>query len=85
MKHFASPEFWQHYHRLSPSVRELADKCFDLLKNSSCHPSLHLKKAGRYWSVRVGKKHRALAVEGPEGLLWFWIGIHADYDRLLRS
>jgi hypothetical protein len=24
-----------------------------------------------------------LAVEVPEGLLWFWIGSHAEYDRIL--
>jgi hypothetical protein len=27
--------------------------------------------------------YRALAVEVPEGLLWFWIGSHADYDKIL--
>ena len=26
---------------------------------------------------------RALAVEATDGLVWFWIGTHADYDRLL--
>jgi len=24
-----------------------------------------------------------LAVEAQDGLVWFWIGTHADYDRLL--
>ncbi|MFQ5673312.1 MAG: hypothetical protein ACE5G9_09465 [Nitrospinales bacterium] len=36
-----------------------------------------------YWSVRVGAKYRALAVKMEEGLLWFWIGTHAEYDKLL--
>ena len=85
MKHLASPEFWEHYGRLPPAVRKLADKNFDLLKTSSSHPSLHLKKVGRYWSVRVGRRHRALAVQISEGLIWFWIGKHADYEDLLRS
>jgi hypothetical protein len=44
---------------------------------------LHLKKAGRFWSVRVGLHHRAVAVDAPDGLLWFWIGSHAEYDRLI--
>jgi hypothetical protein len=34
--------------------------------------------------VRVGRRFRALAVEVDDGLLWFWIGSHADYDRLIR-
>ena len=32
--------------------------------------------------MRVGSHHRALAVETNDGLVWFWIGTHADYDRL---
>jgi len=50
------------------------------------HPSLHLKTVDKCWSVRVGVKHRALAVEMVEmeaGLLWFWIGTYAEYDKLL--
>jgi len=48
------------------------------------HPSLQLKKMGNYWSVRVGKKHHAVAIEMEEGLLLFWIGTHAGYDNLLK-
>jgi hypothetical protein len=43
-----------------------------------------LKKIGRYVSARVGLRYRALAVEVDDGLLWFWIGSHADYDQLLK-
>ena len=65
-------------------MRSLADKNFALLRRDPHHPSLHLKKVGRYWSVRVGLRYRALAVEVEDGLLWFWIGSHADYDGLVR-
>jgi len=44
---------------------------------------LQLKKVGRFWSVRVGSRYRALAVEVDAGLLWFWIGSHADYDVII--
>jgi hypothetical protein len=53
---------------------------YELLKENPRHPSLRLKKIGRFWSVRVGSRYRALAVEVDAGLLWFWIGSHADYD-----
>jgi hypothetical protein len=49
------------------------------------HPSLQFKKVGRYWSVRVGLRYRALATEVDDGYLWFWIGSHADYDRLISA
>jgi hypothetical protein len=83
MRHFASPAFWEAYRQLPESVRALADKNYMLLKQNPQHPSLHLKKVGRFWSVRVGSRYRALAVEIDGGLLWFWIGSHSDYDRLI--
>ena len=83
MKHFASPDFWACYDQLPAAVRELADKNFELLKADPRHRSLKFKKIGKYRSVRVGLHYRALAVEVSEGLLWFWIGSHSDYDKLL--
>jgi hypothetical protein len=83
VKHFASPQFWRHYRQLPPEVRSLADKNFQLLKADPKHPSLHFKKIGRLWSVRVGAHYRALGLDKPDGVVWFWIGSHADYDKLL--
>jgi hypothetical protein len=83
VKHFASPQFWQLYRQLSPEVRDLADKNFQLLKADPKHPSLHFKKIGRLWSVRIGAHYRALGLNKPEGVVWFWIGSHADYDKML--
>ncbi len=84
MKHLASPEFWEAYRQLPAPIRELADKSFELLKAAPTHPSLHFKKVNRFRSVRVGLYYRALGVEIEGGVLWFWIGSHADYDKLLR-
>ena len=83
MKHLASPPFWEAYGKLPESVREVADKNYALLKANPRHPSLQFKKVGRFWSVRVGSRYRALAVEIDQGLLWFWIGSHADYDAIV--
>jgi hypothetical protein len=83
LKHFASSRFWSSYERLPENVRKLADKSFELLKTNPQHPSLHFKKIREYRSARVGLAYRALAVELDDGLLWFWIGTHADYDDLI--
>jgi hypothetical protein len=83
VNHHAPPDFWACYRALPASVRELADKSFGLLNADPTHPSLHFKKVGRFWSVRVGLHHRAVAVEAPDGLVWFWIGTHAAYDKLV--
>lgn len=83
MTHHASPDFWACYRALPASVEELADKAFALLQADPRHPSLHFKKVGRFWSVRVGQHYRAVAVDAPDGVLWFWIGSHAEYDKLI--
>ncbi len=86
MNHFTLPRFWQHYHELPKTIRELADKNYLLLKAVPFHPSLHLKKVGKkkhLWSVRVGEHYRALGLDKSEGVVWFWIGTHAEYDKIL--
>jgi hypothetical protein len=85
LNHFATPGFWYRYRQLPPEIQELADKNFELLKSNPRHPSLRFKKAGNLWSVRVGLHHRALAKERREGLTWFWIGRHREYEQVLKT
>jgi len=87
MRHMTLPRFWRCYRDLPKEVQKLADKNFQLLKSDPYHPSLHFKKIGKQnqlWSVRVGRRYRALGRERPEGIVWFWIGAHGDYDKLLQ-
>lgn len=83
MKYKATPDFWYYYRQLPKEIQELADRCYELLKIDSRYPSLHLKKVGQFWSVRIGLHYRALAVEDDGDLAWFWIGSHAEYDQLV--
>ncbi len=85
MIHYASPAFWSMYKALPNYVKKVADKNYEILKLNPNHPSLHFKKIGRYWSVRIGIHYRALAVSVKDGLLWFWIGSHADYNQIIDS
>lgn len=84
-RHRATKRFWQSYSRLPQEVRELADRCYAMLRDNPAHPSLRFKRAGEFWSARVGVAHRALAVPVEHGYIWVWIGTHAEYDRLLRG
>lgn len=85
MKHTASSRFWRCYDALPAEVRELADKNFSLLKTDPLHPSLRFKllSTRKLYSVRVGLHYRALGLATDDGVHWFWIGTHADYDRLV--
>ncbi len=83
VRHRATARFWQCYRDAPEDIQRLADKCIALLRQDPHHPSLRLKKVGRFWSVRIGLHHRALAVEDGSDLIWFWIGSHGDYEKLL--
>ncbi|CAN5183524.1 hypothetical protein BH23GEM4_BH23GEM4_20340 [soil metagenome] len=85
MTHFATPSLWSSYRALPDEIQRLADKNFSLLKENPRHPSLRLKKVGAFWSARVGRSYRALARDRMEGLVWFWIGPHAEYERLIEG
>lgn len=85
LKHYASPSFWERYKELPENIKNLADKNFDILKRNPYYPSLHLKKVGNYWSVRVSKKYRAIGIEIEEGIVWFWIGKHSEYEKMIKS
>lgn len=86
MNHVTLPRFWRCYEQLPAEVRQLADRNYQLLKTNPQHPSLHFSKIVRartLWTVRVGDHYRALGLEKAEGIVWFWIGTHAEYDRIL--
>ena len=70
---------------LPDKIQKLADKNYQLLKADPTHPSLHFKKVGRFWSVRVGIHYRAVAVQRDADFVWFWIGHHSEYDRIIAG
>jgi hypothetical protein len=85
LSHQAGTRFWRHFEALPPEIQQLARENFELLRSNPRHPSLQFKRVGQYWSIRVGRTYRALGIESPAGVLWFWIGSHEEYKRLIRS
>ena len=86
MNHRANRRFWEAFEDLPEAIQRLARKNYRLLRQNPRHPSLHFKEVkARLWSVRVGEAHRALAAFDGTTYVWFWIGGHDEYERLLRS
>jgi hypothetical protein len=83
LKHYASSKFWALYNALPREARELADKNYELLRSDPRHPSLHFKRIGELWSVRGGLHYRALGIDVDDGIMWIWIGTHAEYDKII--
>jgi hypothetical protein len=85
LRHRAVESFWQGYDRLPIKIRTLADENYGLLRDDASHSSLRFKEVkSDLWSVRIGLHYRALAYLDPDGFTWFCIGIHAEYDRLIK-
>ena len=79
-------KFWQLYEKLPDDIKSLVDKTFIDLKKKQEHTLLNILKVGRYWSLPIGTKNRALGVEVDEGgLLWCWIGSYSDYINFVDS
>ena len=89
MQSTATKEFWACYGALPSKVQKQAQASYDLWKANPQHGSLQFKPIRGteipVYSVRVSKSYRALAVRHGGEVIWFWIGSHADYDRLITK
>ena len=86
MRSTATPRFWAAYRDLPLEVRDAAQKAYRLFRDYPAHPSLQFKKVHArqpIYSARVTLGYRAVALVENDQATWFWIGGHADYDRLL--
>jgi len=83
--HRTTYRFWKCFEKLPETVQGISRRNFQLLQSDPSHPSLHFKKVGKFWSVRVGRNHRALAVEDGEDFIWVWVGTHDEYERTIRD
>lgn len=61
--HRTTKRYWKCYEELPAPIQKIAKKNFNLLKANPSHPSLHFKKSGMFWSVRIGLDYRAIAIE----------------------
>ena len=79
-------KFWRLFAGLPPDVQDDARRAWRLFENNPSHPGLQFKKLegeDNLYSARIGLEYRALAVMRKDALVWFWIGDHEEYDRLI--
>ena len=79
--HRITGSFRHMFGNLPLRIQRAACQSYCLLKSDPTHPSLHFKKVGSFWSARVDRSHRAIAVEEGSGFRWNWIGGHDEYER----
>jgi hypothetical protein len=88
VKSKVTEDFVACFARLPDEVKGKARKNYRLWRNNPAHPSLHFRHVhsrDALYSVRVGIGWRALGLLEDETIYWFWIGSHAEYDKLLAE
>ncbi|MGI9175123.1 MAG: hypothetical protein ACR2GR_07385 [Rhodothermales bacterium] len=87
MQSFTQPSFWKAYRGLPENVRQQARAAYRLFAEDPRHPSLQFKRVSQrrpVYSARINIDYRVLGVRDGEEIVWFWIGPHHEYDRLLK-
>ena len=88
MRSRATPRFWAAYRELPPDIQNLARKAYRLFRENPRHPALQFKKVHDHepiYAARVSRDYRTVGFLKNDQIVWFWIGNHAEYDRLLRK
>lgn len=86
MNSVATKQFWKAFDLLPSEIKDKAKEAYALWKEDPFHETLQFKRVHTrkpIYSVRIGKQYRALGVKENETIVWFWIGSHSDYDKLL--
>jgi len=73
---------------LPVAVKDQARQAYKQFKNDPSHPSLQFKRvhsAKPIYSVRVNIDYRAVGLMQGHEIIWFWIGSHNTYEKLLKK
>lgn len=87
MTSHTSERFRKLFAELPQQVQKQAKEAYKLFVKDPLYPSLHFKSVHSIkpiYSVRINIDYRALGVLSENVIIWFWIGPHDEYDKLLR-
>jgi hypothetical protein len=87
VKSHLTPQFRKLFEKLPEAIQNLARKNYLLWRKNPSHPSIEFKKVHTtlpIYSVRIGEDWRALGQRDGDAIVWFWIGSHSQYDKLLK-
>jgi hypothetical protein len=88
LKSRTSQRFREALERLPPQIRAQAREAYRLFQANPYHPGLRFKRLQvprPVYSVRISREYRALGVREGDELIWFWIGPHAEYDKIIAK
>lgn len=80
--------FRKAFSELPEPIQRQAREAYRLFQDNPQHPGLWFKRvhASRpIYSVRIGLHYRALGVRDGDTVVWFWIGSHDLYHKLISG
>lgn len=82
----ALASFWRYFELLPLPIRDAARAKYALWHRDPFHSSLQFKELRpNLWSVRINHGYQALGRRNAEDIVWFWIGTHDEYKRLIKG
>ncbi|MBD2439100.1 hypothetical protein [Nostoc sp. FACHB-110] len=88
MKSRITTQFRQAFGDLPEQIQEQTREAYRLFKQNPNHPSLRFKKVHPelpIYSARISKICREVGQLEEDTIIWFWLGSHAEYDKLLSQ
>ena len=76
------------YGSLPEQIRKQAKETYRQFKEDPYYPGLHFKRIHSslpIYSVRITQDYRAVGIQQNNEIIWFWIGSHSDYNKLLKN
>jgi mRNA-degrading endonuclease RelE of RelBE toxin-antitoxin system len=88
MNFHITDKFRKAFAELPADVQKQARQAYRLFIENPHHPSLRFKSihpARPIYSVRIGMDYRAIGIRDGNDIVWYWIGSHAEYDKLIQQ
>jgi len=88
VKSRTTAEFRKSFAALPKQVQEQTREAYRQFKENPSYPSLRFKKVHPelpIYSARISNNYRAVGQLDGDTVIWFWVGSHAEYDRLLSQ
>lgn len=88
MKSSTTERFRKELQNLPERTQRQAKEAYKLFLQDPFHRSLDFKRVRQtrpIYSVRVGIDNRALGIRDEDQIVWYWIGSHEEYDKLVAQ
>ncbi len=86
MKSRTTPRFRECLSKLPEHIQEQARNAYRRFALDPYHPGLRFKTVHPtqpIYSVRITRGYRAVGVLKDDEIIWFWIGAHDEYLRVI--